>query len=158
MNNLNIPLYRAEVRDNKFHREDIEIFTELIDGKRYAIGLLCTKGRQIEVTKGDITTFINIDNLTLAINFYDMQDSQGNKIFASLREDGKGGDITELQVSSGTCLSCGDKLPKTLAVAIYEEMEFREIELNPHKCFTKREHNYVLIGNLEYKKVIGIQK
>lgn len=34
-----------------------------------------------------------IDTTTLSINFPDMQDSQGNKIFASLNEDGKGGDI-----------------------------------------------------------------
>ena len=93
MNDLNMPLFRAEVKDSKFHREDIEFFTELIDGKRYVVGLLCTKGRQIEVTKGDTTTFINIDNSTLAINFPDITDSQGNKIFASLSEDGKGGDI-----------------------------------------------------------------
>ena len=34
-----------------------------------------------------------IDKTTLAIHFPDMLDSQGNKIFASLSEDGKGGDI-----------------------------------------------------------------
>ena len=34
-----------------------------------------------------------IDPTTLAIHFPDMLDSQGNKIFASLQEDGKGGDI-----------------------------------------------------------------
>lgn len=34
-----------------------------------------------------------IDATTLAIHFPDMLDSQGNKIFASLQEDGKGGDI-----------------------------------------------------------------
>ena len=34
-----------------------------------------------------------IDPATLAIHFPDMLDSQGNKIFASLQEDGKGGDI-----------------------------------------------------------------
>ena len=95
---------------------------------------------------------------TLAIHFPDMIDSQGNKIFASLQKDGKGGDIVELQASSGTCLSCGEKLSKTLSVAIYEQMEFKEIELNPHECFEKRESNYLLIGNIEYKKVIGIQE
>ena len=36
-----------------------------------------------------------IDPTTLAIHFLDMQDSQGNKIFASLSKDGKGGDIIE---------------------------------------------------------------
>lgn len=34
-----------------------------------------------------------IDTTTLSIHFPDMLDSQGNKIFASLQEDGKGGDI-----------------------------------------------------------------
>ena len=36
-----------------------------------------------------------IDPSTLAIHFEDMLDSEGNKIFASLSEDGKGGDIVE---------------------------------------------------------------
>ena len=40
----------------------------------------------------DIT---EIDIATLAIHFPDMIDSQGNKIFASLQEDGKGGDIMQ---------------------------------------------------------------
>lgn len=34
-----------------------------------------------------------IDKSTLAIHFPDMLDSDGNKIFASLSEDGRGGDI-----------------------------------------------------------------
>ena len=36
-----------------------------------------------------------IDVSTLSIHFPDMIDSQGNKIFASLQEDGKGGDIMQ---------------------------------------------------------------
>ena len=36
-----------------------------------------------------------IDISTLAISFNDMLDNQGNKIFASLSEDGKGGDIAK---------------------------------------------------------------
>lgn len=36
--------------------------------------------------------YTQIDPTTLAIHFPDMLDSQGNKIFASLSEDGKGGD------------------------------------------------------------------
>ena len=42
-------------------------------------------------TKDWIDYQIDID--TLSINIEDMIDSQGNKIFASLSEDGKGGDI-----------------------------------------------------------------
>ena len=41
----------------------------------------------------DFWGFEEIDITTLAIHFPDMTDSQGNKIFASLSEDGKGGDI-----------------------------------------------------------------
>ena len=35
------------------------------------------------------------DKLTRSINFEDMLDSKGNKIFASLQEDGKGGDAMQ---------------------------------------------------------------
>ena len=59
------------------------------------IGLLSGKGRHIEVTKGDTTTFLIIDQSTLAIHFPDMIDSQENTIFASLSKDGKGGDECE---------------------------------------------------------------
>ena len=38
---------------------------------------------------------IEIDKTTLSIHFSDILDSQGNKIFASLQEDGKGGDIMQ---------------------------------------------------------------
>lgn len=37
--------------------------------------------------------WFEVDPSTLSIHFPDMLDSQGNKIFASLSEDGKGGDI-----------------------------------------------------------------
>lgn len=37
-----------------------------------------------------------IDRNTRSINFEDMIDSQGNKIFASLQEDGKDGDLCEI--------------------------------------------------------------
>ena len=39
-----------------------------------------------------------IDTNTLSINFPNMIDSQGNKIFASLQEEGKGGDIIETEL------------------------------------------------------------
>lgn len=40
---------------------------------------------------GEAQSLDEIDLSTLAIHFPDMLDSQGNKIFASLSEDGKGG-------------------------------------------------------------------
>ena len=36
-----------------------------------------------------------VDRTTRSINIEDMLDSQGNKIFASLQEDGRGGDIMQ---------------------------------------------------------------
>ena len=36
-----------------------------------------------------------VDKSTRSINFDDMLDSNGNKLFASLQEDGKGGDIMQ---------------------------------------------------------------
>ena len=42
---------------------------------------------------GTVTT--EIDEDTLSIHFPDMVDSNGNKIFASLQEDGKGGDVMQ---------------------------------------------------------------
>ena len=50
------------------------------------------------------------DKDTRSINFEDMLDSQGNKIFASLSEDGKGGDIVKHeQVLGGILKSSGPK-------------------------------------------------
>ena len=75
---MNIPIYRAKVigLDNN-----------------YIIGFY---QQYIEGFEDNVFHEINntlIDQTTLAIHFPDMLDSQGNKIFASLSEDGKGGDI-----------------------------------------------------------------
>ena len=131
-----IPLYRAKVQDHKLNLDKIEQFTELIDGKRYAIGLLCGKGRHIEVTKGDTTTFLIIDQSTLAIHFPDMLDSQGNKIFVSLSENGKGGDICEYKdwdsdyedefLNKGICLFLEFKVSFTNRYEVQmEEIDFK---------------------------------
>ena len=79
---MNLPIYRAWCeKDSEYavgffisDDKENEILTRLDSGEMYARG---------------------IDPTTLAIHFPDMLDSQGNKIFASLSEDGKGGDIIE---------------------------------------------------------------
>ena len=48
---------------------------------------------QCDHTCVNLEDFIQVCPLTLAISFPDMLDSQGNKIFASLGKNGKGGDI-----------------------------------------------------------------
>jgi hypothetical protein len=57
-----------------------------------------------------------VDKSTRSINFEDMVDSNRNKIFASLQEDGKGGDICQTI----------DYLNGTLSgIAIYDNFSFR---------------------------------
>ena len=57
-----------------------------------------------------------IEDSTLSIHFPDMLDNQGNKIFAGLQEDGKGGDICYVKD-----FSYGD----LQGVARYEDNYFR---------------------------------
>lgn len=79
---LNIPIYRGKK----------------IGSYEYVEGLLktCTDtGSSIFWIQTKEWIDYQIDPTTLAIHFKDMKDSQGNKIFASLSESGKGGDIVE---------------------------------------------------------------
>ena len=97
---INLPIYRAKKIDSD----------EYIEG-------------QYLVYKGYPTIFneyglngIEIDKSTLSIHFPDMLDSQGNKIFASLQKDGRGGDIC----------SVNDYIDSGLeGVAIYQNYGFR---------------------------------
>ena len=77
---MNIPIYRAK---------------RLMDGDEYVEGYLLSSliSKAMHRILVDISIVYFIDDSTLAIHFPDMLDSQGNKIFASLSEDGKGGDI-----------------------------------------------------------------
>lgn len=80
---MNIPLYRAKK----------------IDRDGYVEGyLLCQKETRERIELCQILdsaerVAYDIDKSTLSIHFPDMLDSEGNKIFASLSEDGKDGDI-----------------------------------------------------------------
>lgn len=82
---MNIPIYRAK----------------RIDGDEYVEGYLRKDTNQathehvwVIIRDKDYWKF-TIDPSTLAIHFPDMKDSEGNKIFASLSKDGKGGDLFE---------------------------------------------------------------
>ena len=74
-----------------------------------------------------------IDSTTLSIHFPDIIDSQGNKIFASLQEDGKGGDIM--------------KDDEYYGIAKYKDSRFVVEYENVEECLYE--------GNFE---VIGIQQ
>ena len=115
-----IPIFRAKKLDSDEYVQGWYSSPILISGKLYV---------SITNTNGEFS----IDTTTLSIHFPDMIDSQGNKIFASLQEDGKGGDIIlepYLETERETVLS-------------YE---------NYIKNINKRHHTAL------YSKIIGIQQ
>ena len=81
-----IPIYRAKKKDSDeyvygYYTERVPHY---LSGRHY-----------IHFYNEATATYEKIDPTTLAIHFPDMLDSQGNKIFASLSEDWKGGDILD---------------------------------------------------------------
>ena len=79
-----IPYYRAKSNERK---------NTYVEGLLIGIDEelnLCTIRTKDDYIGGEIC-YLH----TLSINFPDMLDSQGNKIFASLQEDGKGGDLID---------------------------------------------------------------
>lgn len=86
----NIPIYRAKKIDSDEYV--IGYYSPAYDIHHYIITHLGVDTK-VDVVYQMSTDIHKIDQTTLAIHFPDMIDSQGNKIFASLQEDGKGGDI-----------------------------------------------------------------
>lgn len=78
---IEIPIYRAKKIDSDEYVEGFYAYDE------------CHKRHLIITNNIHGLCETIIDQTTLSIHFNDMTDSQGNKIFASLSEDGKGGDI-----------------------------------------------------------------
>lgn len=97
------------------------------DGKYYMLVDDCNKNDNVG------TGSFPIEPTTLAIHFPDMLDSQGNKIFASLSEDGKGGDMM--------------KDDEYYGIAKYKDSRFVVEYENVEECLYE--------GNFE---VIGIQE
>lgn len=86
-----IPIYRAFSETFDKYILGVPYFS---DGRYYMLVDDCNKNYDIG------TGSFPIDVSTLSIHFPNMLDSQGNKIFASLSKDGKGGDMT----NKGICL------------------------------------------------------
>ena len=79
---MNIPIYRAKK----------------IDSDKYIQGYLLGMWGEYFISWGEtnhVPNKVQIDPTTLAIHFEDILDSEGNKIFSSLSDSGKGGDIVE---------------------------------------------------------------
>ena len=84
---INLPIYRAKSNERK------NTYVEgLLIGVDEELNL-CTIRTKDDYIGGEVC-YLH----TLSINFPDILDSQGNKIFASLQEDGKGGDIIETEL------------------------------------------------------------
>ena len=83
---INLPIYRAFSETFDKYILGVPYFS---DGRYYMLVDDCNKNNNIG------SGSYPIDETTLAIHFPDMLDSKGNKIFASLQEDGKGGDIMQ---------------------------------------------------------------
>ena len=79
-----IPIFRAFSETFDKYILGVPYFS---DGRYYMLVDDCNKNNNIG------SGSYPIDETTLSIHFPDMLDSKGNKIFASLQEDGKGGDI-----------------------------------------------------------------
>lgn len=119
---MNIPIYRAKKIDSDKYIEGF-LYQDIIcyvpsDG---------VKADEYKKALDEESWFITdnmsrsemIDITTVSIHFPNMLDSQGNKIFASLQEDGKGGDIVDTTIglrqnfiticlSSGVCVFTSD--------------------------------------------------
>ena len=101
-----IPVYRAEIDESKgtFNppkHEDLQRNGVLIkeNDKWYVIGTLTQESirkRKFRINPLNGAVSYQIINDTLSIHHQNMNDSNINPIFASLREDGKGGDICNL--------------------------------------------------------------
>ena len=104
---INLPIYRAFSETFDKYILGVPYFS---DGRYYMLVDDCNKNNNIG------SGSYPIDKSTLSIHFLDMLDSQGNKIFASLQEDGKGGDVC----------SVNDYIDSGLkGVAIYQNYGFR---------------------------------
>jgi len=81
----NIPIYRAKKIDSN----------EYVEGYYSPRFFTCMGGKICHTINTKDGNQYKIDQSTLAIHFPDMLDSDNKKIFASLGEDGKGGDTLE---------------------------------------------------------------
>lgn len=121
----NIPIFRAKEKDSDKYVEGF--YVEVGSAKH----IYCNENI-------GFGTYL-IDPSTLAIHFPDMLDSQGNKIFASLSEDGKGGDVgmnpdyddnRYVFIYSKSAYEFGIKLIQTDSIGCWEYSPLQEEDLD----------------------------
>jgi len=151
-----IPQYRAKKIDSD---ESVEGF--FLPHEKANVIIVNHNARQMWAHRKSKTSYTNIDKLeyyeidpsTLAIHFPDMIDSEGTKIFASLSEDGKGGDIVVRVYDSPFTDAKGNKRFSEW-VATYEScrISFCSTVNSPSISYPYFE------SNKKYMKVTGIQE
>jgi hypothetical protein len=132
-----IPIYRAK----------------MIDSNEYVVGWLktCTDtGVILWIQTRDWIDY-QIDESTLAIHFPDMLDIQGNKIFASLSEDGRGGSIFNFEGEAYVVIFCID-----LSINAFEINSLNSI--CPDSLYEWRNKDFKDESKKYDLKVIGIQE
>ena len=134
---MNIPIYRAKKIDS-----DEYVIGSLYFGK-YIFQEHSGLGACIGIDRNDLAGY-DIDSSTLSINFLDMIDSEGNKIFASLSEDGRGGDI----------------IHNIIAPDSFGEMKVFWNRRRNAICYDEKGGKlaYLAVSELKNYKVIGIQE
>lgn len=124
----NIPIYRAKKIDSEERVEGYlvgetkiaEYEPEYNEG--YVVSHQFPSNGVCESTYGQgwfTYKVFEIDSSTLSIHFTDMLDGEGNKIFASLSEDGKGGDKFDFEI-----YCCIDGWYKEKGVLVYDCEDF----------------------------------
>ena len=145
MEEINIPLYRAKRIDS----EDYVIGSYIAGLYAIIPNELQAKviNGKIDIDLSEILKMRVIDITTLAIHFPKMLDSENNKIFASLREDGKGGDLCEIDNGARFGVFIWHKYAMCIDLKCTKvvdwKSEFKELKPQEYKTRTK---------------VIGIQK
>ena len=133
-------LFRAETIDQSFTEETESI--KLINKKWYAIGDEVNIHRGYQIVEHTNCEMIECDYDTRAIHFEDMIDSETNLIFASLSEDGKGGD----EINLTTVYQSGE-----IKTAMYFELGWWLRKEDGRK-------EYLIPDMLKEMKVTGIQE
>ena len=82
-----IPIFRAKKLNSDEYVSGYLKFTKYNNRTEYVINYV--------YNSSSVFGECEIDPSTLSIHFPNLLDSKGNKIFASLQEDGKGGDIMQ---------------------------------------------------------------
>ena len=142
---MNIPIYRAKKIDSDEYACGFLIKADDYTTNEDEDQIIYFIMHKMENYRTDLVwDFVcnsRVDQSTLSIHFPDMLDSQGNKIFASLSEDGKGGDVFIL----------GDERLKYISV------------IHNNQLMAKQQNTYGSLIGQGYApankwKVIGIQE